>query len=180
MLSFFIAGSALGMAAGFAPGPLLAMVISQTMKHGLQEGVKTAIAPMITDLPIIAVSAVLMSSISAVKPLLGLVSIMGGIFLTYLAYENVRISKAQSFIKAEKPNSILKGAMINALSPHPYLFWFTVGAPIVLSAYAQSLTHAASFILGFYLFLVHVFIHGYTCRVKRIFWSKAIIKNHNI
>ena len=95
-----------------------------------------------------------MSSISAVKPLLGLVSIMGGIFLTYLAYENVRINKAQSCIKAENPNSILKGAMINALSPHPYLFWFTVGAPIVLSAYAQSLTHAASFILGFYLFLV--------------------------
>lgn len=154
MLVFLIAGSALGFAAGFAPGPLLTMVISQTLKHGLKEGVKTACSPMITDLPIIALSAFLMSGISSVKPLLGLISISGGGFLTYLAYENIKTNSFADVVDAENPNSLSKGAVINALNPHPYIFWITVGSPMMLSAYAQGLAHAVLFLFGFYICLV--------------------------
>ena len=54
MVSFLLAGTALGLSAGFAPGPLLAMVISHTVRYGLTEGMKLATAPLITDLPIVA------------------------------------------------------------------------------------------------------------------------------
>ena len=34
-----------GLSAGFSPGPLLALVISQTLRYGIREGVKAAWRP---------------------------------------------------------------------------------------------------------------------------------------
>ena len=154
MLKLFIAGSALGLAAGFAPGPLLTMVISQTIGYGFKEGVKTAFTPLITDLPIIVVATLLVSGIYSLKPLLGWVSVAGGCLLCYLAYENFKQRPIYDPSSACKPNSIVKGALINALSPHPYLFWITVGSPIILAAYAQSGAVAAAFVFGFYACII--------------------------
>ena len=154
MLKLFIAGSALGLAAGFAPGPLLTMVISQTIGYGFKEGVKTAFTPLITDLPVIIVATFLVSGIYTLKPLLGLVSLAGGILLCYLALQNLKQRPVHNSESACQPNSIVKGALINALSPHPYLFWITVGSPIILAAYAQSSASAAAFVMGFYACLI--------------------------
>ncbi|MPM81327.1 hypothetical protein SDC9_128379 [bioreactor metagenome] len=44
--------------------------------------------------------------------------------------------------------------MVNLLSPHPYLFWLTVGSPIIVKAYMQGLTYAAAFVMCFYLSLI--------------------------
>ncbi|MDY6953588.1 MAG: LysE family translocator, partial [Thermodesulfobacteriota bacterium] len=49
-------GIVLGLSAGFAPGPLLALVISQTLRHNAVEGLKVALAPLVTDLPIILIT----------------------------------------------------------------------------------------------------------------------------
>lgn len=155
MLVYLIAGISLGLSAGFSPGPLFAMVISQTIRHGLKEGVKAAVSPIITDVPIILVCTLLLSRISAFNPALGLISIVGGVFLLYLAYESMKIKemKEDSGL-AEETNSMLKGAVVNALSPHPYLFWIMVGSPMILNAYTQGITHAASFIVSFYICLI--------------------------
>jgi threonine/homoserine/homoserine lactone efflux protein len=55
---------------------------------------------------------------------------------------------------AEPPRSWLKGVVTNLLSPHPWLFWLTVGAAILAEAIAQSWLVAAAFLFGFYLLLV--------------------------
>lgn len=52
MIDFLTIGAALGLSAGLAPGPLLTLVISETLQHGVKSGVKVALAPVITDLPI--------------------------------------------------------------------------------------------------------------------------------
>jgi threonine/homoserine/homoserine lactone efflux protein len=36
MIEFLSAGMLLGLAAGFAPGPLLVLVISETLKHNIK------------------------------------------------------------------------------------------------------------------------------------------------
>ena len=154
MLKVLLAGGALGLAAGFAPGPLLTMVISQTISHGFREGVKTAFSPIITDLPIVLVSTLLVSGFYGLKSVLGLVSITGGLLLVYLAYENITVSQLGVSDVIGKPRSLFKGALINALSPHPYLFWITVGSPLLLAAYAQSAMDAGAFVVGFYSCLI--------------------------
>ena len=53
-----------------------------------------------------------------------------------------------------KPRSLLRGALVNALNPHPYLFWFSVGAPLVIKAQRQSPWGGAAFIVTFYMLLI--------------------------
>jgi hypothetical protein len=53
MTHFLGIGIIFGLSAGLAPGPLLMLVISDTLRHGIKAGVKVALAPVITDLPII-------------------------------------------------------------------------------------------------------------------------------
>jgi len=154
MLSYLIAGSALGMAAGFAPGPLLTMVISQTLQYGLKEGFKTSFAPLIADTPIIALTTFLVSTIYNVKPMLGAISITGSLFLAYLAYENLKINSAFEIKTTTEANSLIKGTVVNLLNPHPYLFWLTVGSPMVLSAYDVEARYAVAFLASFYFCLV--------------------------
>ena len=55
---------------------------------------------------------------------------------------------------ATSPQSLTKGALVNALSPHPYLFWIMVGGPIILNARAQGWNEVLCFVTGFYLALV--------------------------
>ncbi len=154
MFGYLIAGISFGLSAGFSPGPLFAMVISHTINFGLREGIKAALAPLLTDLPIIFITTFLLSSIYQYKPLLGLISIIGGLFVLYLAYENWRITEANKEINVQESNSVAKGAMVNALSPHPYLFWIMVGSPMILDAYRRGVGHAAIFIVSFYICLV--------------------------
>lgn len=132
------AGVTLGLSAGFSPGPLLALLVSQTVRHGFREGAKVALAPLLTDFPIIYLSLHLLARLSAHREILGLVSIVGGSFLVYLAYENVRTAGMDVALVEEAPRSLLKGAVVNALNPHPYIFWMTVGGPLILRGAAES------------------------------------------
>jgi len=154
VITFLSTGVALGVYAGFSPGPLLALVISQTIKYGSKEGVKVAFAPIITDFPIILVSTLLLIRLSNYKWILGIVSILGGVFLVYLAYGSIRTRGVEVNIDEEVPYSFMKGAIVNALNPHPYLFWITIGAPTIIKALAGSYIAPVLFVGSFFGCLV--------------------------
>lgn len=154
MIGYLLAGISLGLTAGFSPGPLFAIVIAQTLRHGLKEGMKAAVSPLITDIPIIFVCLFLLTALSAYKPILGMVSIVGAVFLLYLAYENLKTKEMAVECPAAEANSVFTGAAVNALSPHPYLFWLMVGGPMIMNAYEQGIYSAVIFIISFYFCLV--------------------------
>ncbi len=86
--------------------------------------------------------------------LLGIVSIAGGAFVLYLAWEGFRTERVAAEAPAEHPKSWFKGILTNLLNPHPWLFWMTVGAATLAKAMAQSWPTAVAFLCGFYLLLV--------------------------
>ena len=64
-------------------------------------------------------------------------------------------SKGSELDLAElKPRSLTKGVLANALSPHPYLFWLSLGAPIMVRALSVNIFTPLIFIGGFYICLV--------------------------
>jgi len=138
-----------GLSAGFSPGPLLALVISQTLRYGVREGVKASMAPLVTDLPIILVSVLILRSLSDSRFILGCISMAGGLFVTYLAYECFRTVRLEMAGLDGGPQSLGKGVAVNALNPHPYLFWLTVGGPSVIRAWADSPLGAVAFVAVF-------------------------------
>lgn len=154
LFPFLSAGIVFGLAAGMSPGPLFALVISETLRHNKSEGVKVAVSPLLTDLPIILATVFVLSNLANSNLALGVIAMLGGIFVFYLGYESIRSQGLELDVEKHKPQSLKKGIIINALSPHPYLFWLTIGTPTLLKAYNTSILAAVLFISGFYLCLV--------------------------
>ena len=151
---FLSTGITLGLSAGFSPGPLSTLVISHSLRHGTKEGLKVAIAPFFTDVPIVLVSIFVLAQLRDSHTAFGLISLLGAAVLFYLAYESFRADQVKVELGSAEARSLGKGALVNFLSPHPYLFWLTIGGPKVVEAWAQSPLKAAGFLGGFYVCLV--------------------------
>ncbi|HOC58296.1 MAG TPA: LysE family translocator [Verrucomicrobiota bacterium] len=154
MIAALASGVLLGLSAGLSPGPMLALVLAQTLRHGSREGCKIALTPLVTDPPIILVTLALATKLAERGPLLGIVSIAGGAFVLFLAWESFRPARQEAEAPAEPPRSWFKGIVTNLLNPHPWIFWLTVGAAILANAMTQGWPVAAAFLFGFYLLLV--------------------------
>ena len=154
MFKVFIVGVMFGLSSGFSPGPLMTLVVTQTVKHSVREGVLVAAAPILTDAPIILFSFFILKELSTVEPVLGTIAAAGGLYVLYLSFETFRIGPVRVEASSIQPRSVRKGMLVNVLSPHPYLFWSTVGVPFVLKAYQNSLAAPWVFISSFYCFLI--------------------------
>ncbi|MFC1819713.1 LysE family translocator [Thermodesulfobacteriota bacterium] len=152
-ITFLISGSIFGLS-GLMPGPLLTLLVSETLKHGIKEGIKVAIAPLLTDLPIVLVTILILKHISDVLPVLGVISLLGAAFLVYLAIESISLKDTDVDTYNARPQSVKKGVITNFLNPSPYMFWFSIGAPTVVKAMDTGLTAATFFIISFYTALV--------------------------
>ena len=153
-LTFLAAGCIFGLAGGFSPGPTTTVVVSQTLRFGVLDGIKVAIAPALTDAPIILVAVLLVGQLARFEPILGIISILGAAFLLYLAFESFRVRGIEIDETDVAPRSISKGFMANLLNPHPYMFWFVIGAPKLIEAAEISWMTAVAFIAGLYVCLI--------------------------
>ena len=152
----FTAGLLLGAPSGLAPGPMLLLIISETLRHGKRAGVKVACIPLLTDAPIVLASSMLFTQITNMNMLLGGISIVGSIFLLNLGIKSMRETNSEFLDYTPRP-LLLKEIMITNLSnPNPYLFWFTVGAPLMVRSFQRNLSTGVSFLVSFYVGLVGV------------------------
>lgn len=154
MMYFLTVGTVLGISAGFSPGPLLTLVITETLRHGMKSGIKVSLAPIVTDLPIIILTLFVLSKLSSFHSILGIISLAGGAFILTMGYESIRTKGIDLTISQTEPKSLTKGVLANALNPHPYLFWFSVGAPTMMKAMSLNISAVFAFIMSFYVFLV--------------------------
>ena len=176
-IEFFITGATLGLVAGITPGPLLTLVITETMKYNRKEGMKIALAPLLSDLPVVTLSLLILAKMSSYDNILGVISFLGSGFLIYMSYETIKIKPTQLNTESTKTHSFKKGILANILSPHVYLFWILVGAPITLKAFKINILSSALFILGFYIFITgsKMFIAVISEKTKNVFSSKIYI-----
>ena len=79
---------------------------------------------------------------------------LGSAFLIYLGYDSLSFKGVDIDVQQIPPQSVRKGVAVNFLNPSPYMFWFTIGAPMVIKALNTSVYSALLFILCFYVFLV--------------------------
>lgn len=153
LLGFLISGTTLGLAAGLSPGPLMALLVAQTVRYGVREGVKVAFAPILTDAPIVTVTVLVLSRFSQMSAVLGWISMLGGLYVGWLGVECLRAGSFLGTAPEGEPGSIRKAFAVNLLNPHPYAFWATVGGPMVLRASTGRLAPAIGFVACFYLLL---------------------------
>ena len=148
-LYFMTSGILLGLSGGLSPGPLTALVISQTLRFGSREGMLVALAPILTDGPLVLAAGFLVSVAAGMDGVLGALSVLGAFVVAYLAWDayNAQIPSVE---EAGEPRSIVKSIAVNLVNPHPYVFWFMVGGPLVARALAKGGLHLTSFLVGFF------------------------------
>ncbi len=151
-----IVGLTLGFSAGISPGPLMTLVMTTTLARGLAAGLRVAVAPLITDAPIILTTMLIFSALPAWAEVA--LTAAGGLFVMYLGLETVLSARharlaSQGAVESQTQD-LWRGAMVNALSPHPWLFWLSVGSPLLTASYRTSPWHAAAFLFGFYVLLI--------------------------
>jgi threonine/homoserine/homoserine lactone efflux protein len=158
MLGYFAQGAAIGLTAAGSPGPLLTFLISRSLSGGWRRGAVVALAPLISDPPIVLAIVVLLNQLS--ERFLLYISVAGGLYIFYLAWGLLKQWRQgnQEMVMPESSTSgdLRKGILMNVLSPGPYAFWTLVNGPILLSALEKSVWDGVAFLLGFY----GVFIGG--------------------
>ncbi len=154
VIEYLVLGAFLGLAAGISPGPLLAITISETLQHGKWEGIKVAISPLITDLPIILSVLFILSHLTSYDSIIGIIAFFGASYLIYSGVESLKIRKDSIEIKLEKKDALKKGVIVNFGNPHPYIFWLSIGGPIIFKSLSTDILATILFIFGFYSLLV--------------------------
>ncbi|MGN6088941.1 MAG: LysE family transporter [Actinomycetales bacterium] len=150
-------GLSLGLGAGVSPGPLLALVLSTSLREGTLAGLATACAPLVSDAAVVLVSALTASLLP--RPALAAAAVVGGGFVVWLGVSAWR-EAAQFAGAAAKPlpqaarTALSRAVVVNLASPHPWIFWLTVGGPLLVTAWQHSAVAGVGFLFCFYLLLV--------------------------
>ncbi len=174
MLTFLLQGLTLGFAAGAQPGPFQTYLISQTLSQGWRRAWIAAFAPLLSDGPIVALVLLVLSQVP--DWFQRVLQIVGGLFVLYLAWGAFKAWKTFS-PDAESapqtgPQSLLRAAMMNALSPGPYLFWSLVIGPLIVTTWRENPANALSIVLAFYFAMI-----GFNIAVVLLFGQAARFGN---
>ena len=152
MILYLLQGATLSLPAAVMPGPFQAFLISQALKNGWKRTLPAALAPLVTDGPIIALVVFVLTQTP--QWFLDVLRIAGGLFIIYLA--------KGAFVSLKSPGPTLEPSehaarqtlfnaiVMNFLNPNPYIFWSVVAGPIMLSGWRESPGLGMSFIVGFY------------------------------
>lgn len=156
IIPILLQGAGLGFSASVSPGPLLAYLVSQSLTSGWKRGAIVAVAPLVSDIPLIIAILLLLKQVPAL--FVSLISLVGGIYVIYLAFKLFQSWRSKPGEKtsgaASMPHNLARAVLVNYSSPGPYLFWTLVNGPLLLAAMKISIWHGILFMLSFYIFFI--------------------------
>lgn len=153
-LEFLFSGIVLGLAVGTFPGPILTLVISETLKYKKKEGIKIAISPLIAELPIVLFVFLILSNLVKYSLLIGTISLFGACYLTYLGLKNLRVRPTVFEVEPARQDGLKRGLIAHLLNPNPYLFWLSIGGPKIFESLDIHISATVLFLSGFYALLI--------------------------
>lgn len=146
-------GLVLGLGSGLAPGPLFGLVVLASLRGGVAAGTRVALVPLITDTPIVVLSLTVVSSLpsSAVTVL----SVVGGVVVIVFGVQALWAARHPAVAEPDVVRrSVWQAILVNLVSPHPWLFWISVGAPLTVATWHDAHAGAVLFVVAFYAMLV--------------------------
>ena len=155
MLFYFIQGITFGFAAAIQPGPFQTYLISQTLTNGWRRTLPAVLAPLLSDVPVLALVLLVLSRVP--ESVIQLLHLAGGAFVIFLAFGAFRSwQRFEAKRSSPLPNqqSLFKAAFVNLLNPNPYLFWSLVGGPLLLTGWRESPLNGIGLLLGFYIAII--------------------------
>jgi threonine/homoserine/homoserine lactone efflux protein len=162
MIGYFVQGVALGFTASATPGPFMAYLLSQSLRNGWRRTMLAAFAPLLSDVPVVTLVLLILTRLPAW--FLAALKVAGGLFILYLAWAALAAfrQKEGELSAAPEPEAgrqnLFQAALMNLLNPNPYIFWGTVGGPILLGGWRLAPALGGAFLVGFYGLLIGGFM----------------------
>jgi threonine/homoserine/homoserine lactone efflux protein len=156
MWIYLLQGIGFGFAAASQPGPLQTYLITQSLTRGWKRALPTALAPLVSDGPIILLCVLVLSQVP--DWLQRILYIVGGLFVLYITYGTYKawrdFHEFQAQPEIQDHQTIFKAAMTNALSPGAYIFWTLVTGPILVRGWREAPVNGIGFLAGFYAAMI--------------------------
>jgi threonine/homoserine/homoserine lactone efflux protein len=156
MITYLIFGITYAFAAAIQPGPFQTFIISQTLKNGWKKTLPSAIAPILSDIPVIIIVLLLLTNLP--EWFLIVLQICGGFLLLFLAYQSFKSFLNFNRLKEEginnSENTFWKAVLVNILNPNPYIGWSLIMGPLFLKGYHEASGNGIALIVSFYLTMV--------------------------
>jgi threonine/homoserine/homoserine lactone efflux protein len=177
LYQYILTGATLGLVAGISPGPILALVIRESLQNGRKAGMKVATVPLFSDLPIVLLTLFILTRVSEYDTILGIISFLGAGFILMLAWESIMVKPVKGDIQTPGFTTFWKGVIANFLSPHPYLFWLLVGSPMAIRAWEFKPLAAVLYVVSFYICIVgaKLIVAWLSDRSKNILGTKGYL-----
>lgn len=151
-------GLSIGLAAGISPGPLLVLVVTSTLRSGWRAGALSACAPLVSDL--LVVGGVLLILNRLPEQSLAVLGVLGGALVivsgvrTCLESRSAQLAHAQDTAPGSSVRALRQAAVVNLVSPHPWVAWATALGPLTISTWRAGPAGAVALVAGFYLTLI--------------------------
>ena len=156
MFGYIVQGLGYGFAAAVQPGPFQTYALSQALNRGWRRALPIALAPLLSDAPIITLILLVLSQVP--DWLQRFLYIASGLFILYLAwgaFRTWRTFDADAVLEANpSQQGLFKAALMNMLSPGPYIFWSLVTGPILLESWREAPPLGIGFLAGFYAAMI--------------------------
>lgn len=154
--TFAIKGIVLGLSAAASPGPFQAYLIAQALRLGWKRALPIALAPLLSDGPIILLVLFVLTRLP--QDFLRWLQVAGGLFVLYLAlksFQAYRVFQPESVLDNRSERlSLIQAVMMNFLSPGPYIYWSILAGPLLLSGWNDRPAYGIAFLAGFYVVMV--------------------------
>ena len=156
MFAYLVFGITFAFAAAVQPGPFQTYIISQALSKGWKSTLPAALAPLLSDIPIIILVLVVLRNVS--ESFIHILQIGGGVFLLYLAYHAFKTlqtnDKTEALIVQSGKRTLFKAALVNLLGPGPYLEWSLVLGPLLVEGWRKAPINGIVLVVAFYTTLV--------------------------
>ena len=142
---------------GLTPGPLHSLIVATALKRGTRPALRLAVAPLLSDLPPVALSLLVAATMS--DGVARGLAIVGGLFLIVLGVRSKGEAEEESVLPPESDQAFkdyFRGAFVNLLNPNPWLFWLGVGAPLLRNSWGRGVGYGLLWLTVFYIGLVGV------------------------
>ncbi len=162
IMPFIVQGIGYGFIAGVTIGPFLGYVLTVVLTRGWRRSLPLVTVPVVVDAPIIFVFLNLLNRLPLYA--LDVMEITGGAFVLWLGWSTWRDTRRE--MRSRNGNTstahnapaqrsmwgvYLRGLLVNALNPAPYLFWSTVSGPIVLDGFSSGgIAYGGAFLVAYY------------------------------
>ena len=152
-------GLAIGLGAGVSPGPLLVLVIAQSLRSGWPAGALAACSPLVTDALVAAGSLLVLAHLP--HRVLDVLGVVGGVAVVALGVRAAE--EARTATLSVPPGlrtgpwslpDLLRAAAVNLVSPYPWVTWTVALGPLVVRTWRSSTPAAVLLVAVFYIALV--------------------------